>query len=169
MRRRLVGLSLTTSLLLLTVALGCGDSGRKSSSVDRREPSAADAKGGAHGHDHAQQEFHTFTEGVTALREHYEEIKAAFTQGDAAKAHEPLHHVGSVLEALPELGKTAGLSASDLEKLNQAVQDMFEAYGTIDDALHQNKEADYQAVAEQLDQSMTVIRSLDASPSAVEQ
>ena len=64
--------------------------------------------------------------------------------------------------------KTAGLSTAALEKLNQSVQQMFEAYGKIDDAIHQKKEADYPAVAEQLDQSMTAISSLLASPPPAE-
>ena len=122
--RHLLGFNVTIglSLLLLASTVGCGDSGPKPSSTPSGKPSAADTKTDEHGHAHAQQEAHTFAEGVAALQEHYEEIKAAFAQGDAAKADEPLHHVGSLLEALPELAKTAGLSTADSEKLKQAVE-----------------------------------------------
>jgi hypothetical protein len=131
-----------------------------------------DAQAEKHEHgdqdEHAEEAPHSFAEGVAALQKHYAEIKTAYTQGEAEKAHEPLHQVGSVLEALPELGQQAGLAATDLEKLKQAVEKMFEAYGNIDDAVHQKKEADYQAVAEQLDENMAAISSLLAIPPAAE-
>ena len=46
---------------------------------------------------------------------------------------------------------------------------MFDAYGKVDDAIHQSKDADYPAVAEQLNQSMTAISSLLASPPPAEE
>ncbi|MHB8973356.1 MAG: hypothetical protein ACYC3X_24615 [Pirellulaceae bacterium] len=164
--RHLLRSSVTAGLccLLWAATVGCGDTRPQSSTPPGREPSTTDTKTDEHGHAQAPSEAHTFAAGVAALHEHYEEIKAAFAQGDAAKADEPLHHVGSLLESLPELAKTAALSTVDAEKLNQSVQTMFEAYGKIDEAIHQSKEADYPAVAEQLDQSMTAIRSLPTSP-----
>jgi uncharacterized protein YukE len=173
--RRLLGFSIAAvalSFLLLASIVGCGDSRQKSSSAPARQPSAVDAQADEHEHgdhdEHAEEAPHSFAEGVAALQKHYEAIKTAYTQGEAEKAHEPLHQVGSVLEALPELGQQAGLAATDLEKLKQSVEKMFEAYGNIDDAVHQGKEADYQAVAEQVDQHMTAIRSLLATPPAGE-
>ncbi len=171
--RRFLGFSVAAaglSLLLLASTVGCGDSRQKPSSAPARQPSAVDAQADEHGdHDeHAEQAPHSFAEGVTALQKHYEEIKTAYTQGEAEKAHEPLHQVGSVLEALPELGQKAGLAATDLEKLKQSVEKIFEAYGNIDDAVHQKKEADYQAVAKQLDENMAAISSLVSSPPAAE-
>jgi hypothetical protein len=173
--RRLLGFSVAAvglSLLLLASTVGCGDSRHKPSSAPTRQPSAGDAQADEHEHgdkdEHAEQAPRSFADGVAALQKHYEEIKTAYTQGDTEKAHEPLHQVGSVLEALPELGQKAGLAAADLEKLKQSVEKMFEAYGNIDDAVHQEKEADYQAVAEQLDANMTTIHSLVASPPAAE-
>lgn len=173
--RRFLGFSVAAaglSLLLLASTVGCGDSRQKPSSAPARQPSAVDAQADEHEHgdhdEHAEQAPHSFAEGVAALQKHYEEIKTAYTQGEAEKAHEPLHQVGSVLEALPELGQKAGLAATDLEKLKQSVEKIFEAYGNIDDAVHQKKEADYQAVAKQLDENMAAISSLVSSPPAAE-
>lgn len=173
--RRLLGFrvaAVALSFLLLASIVGCGDSRQKPSSKPTRQPSAVDAQAEKHEHgdqdEHAEEAPHSFAEGVAALQKHYAEIKTAYTQGEAEKAHEPLHQVGSVLEALPELGQQAGLAATDLEKLKQAVEKMFEAYGNIDDAVHQKKEADYQAVAEQLDENMAAISSLLAIPPAAE-
>lgn len=168
--RHLLELSVTIGLsfLLMASTVGCGDTRQKSSSKPHGKPSAADTKTDEHGHELAQSEARTFAEGVAAIQEHYEEIKAAFAQGDTVKADEPLHHVGNALGALPELAKTTGLSTADLEKLNQSVTKMFDAYGKVDDAIHQSKPADYPAVAEQLDQSMTAISALLASPPPAE-
>jgi hypothetical protein len=37
---------------------------------------------------------------------------------------------------------------------------MFVAYGTIDDAIHEGKSADYEAVATQLDENMAAIAAV---------
>ncbi len=119
------------------------------------------------GHDHDEHALPTtFAEGVSELKEHYQEIKTAFAQADAKKAveeaHDPLHHVGEILEALPELAKKADLSAEQLETISKSVGTMFDSYGNIDDAVHDEKSPDYAAVAEKLDEAMAAIEGVSS-------
>ena len=105
-----------------------------------------------HDHDHASPE--DFSAGVATLRGHYQTIRDAFGENDLDKAHGPLHEVGHVLEGLPGLATKAGLPEADVAKAQAAVTAMFEAYGKIDQAIHEGEEADYEAVREKLDQGM---------------
>jgi hypothetical protein len=97
---------------------------------------------------------------VAALRSHHDAIRDGFQSGSPEQAHDPLHEVGHVLEALPELAADADLSASDIEALQSAVDQMFAGYGAVDDAMHSGEEPDYDAVAEQLEESLKAIEQL---------
>jgi hypothetical protein len=172
---------LCLSLIVLWTAGGCGKSTTKAPpAADNKTPADdhdhdhgdaegehdhGDAKdehahGDADAHEHGAAELHTLAEGIASLEKHYQQIKDAFAQNDAEKAHDPMHGVGLVLEALPELGKAAGLSADDATNLQQAVDKLMEAYGSVDEAMHEGKTPDYQAVAETIDQQMAVLRGL---------
>jgi hypothetical protein len=69
-------------------------------------------------------------------------------------AHDPLHEVGPLLENLPKLAGQAGLNAEDLATAKAAITAMFEAYGQLDQAIHGDKEVDYESVRDKLDQGM---------------
>ena len=107
-----------------------------------------------------------FASGVTELKEHYQEIKVAFAQDDLEKAsqqaHAPLHGIGRLLEALPDLAKKANLPPEDSETVKKSVDTLFQAYGSVDDALHVGKEPDYKAVADQIDDAMAGIEAVQA-------
>ena len=171
--------ALCLSLIVVWTASGCGksttkavpaadsqapaddhDHGDAEGAHDHGDAKVADNHDDADAHAHETTELHTLAEGIAALEQNYQQIKDAFAQNDAEKAHDPMHSVGYVLDALPELGKTAGLTADDATKLQQAVDKLMEAYGSVDDAMHDQKTPDYTAVAEQIDQQMTVIRAL---------
>ncbi len=79
-----------------------------------------------------------------------------------ANAHDPLHHVGALLEALPALGRTAGLSAEQRATLHQSVDQLLAAYGQLDEALHGGKKPDYDAVAARLDAAIAALEGLAA-------
>lgn len=180
---RFSGLCVTLCLSLIAIwtASGCGKTNTKPApTADRKAPvddpdhahgdaedahDHSDATGAgdqsaADSHAHSGAELHTLAEGIAALEQNYQQIKDAFAKNDAEKAHDPMHRVGNVLDALPELGKTAGLTADDATKLQQAVDKLMEAYGSVDEAMHEEKAPDYAAVAEQIDQQMAVLRAL---------
>lgn len=156
-------ISIGLCLSLAFCVAGCREARQTLPAASDPKPASADTQADedAHaGHEHAAALPRDLSSGIAALKDHYEAIKAAFEQGDTEKAHEPLHDVGGVLEALPELAKAAGLAGADAEKLTQSVDKMFEAYGTIDAALHDGKPADYKAVAGVLDENMAAISSV---------
>jgi hypothetical protein len=151
-------------VLALTLA-GCTES---ATAPTAGKPGPAAGAAGPQ-HDHAADHDHDHAlpadlpAGIAALKEHHQEIKAAFAAGDAEKAHDPLHHVGELLEALPELGRTAGLSAEQLATLTKSVDQMLAAYGQVDEAMHAGTAPDYDAVAAELDAALAAIEGLAAS------
>jgi hypothetical protein len=109
-----------------------------------------------------------FASTVAELRPLYETIRDAFQAGDKDKAHEPLHQIGHLLEALPESASMAGFGDQELATAKSASAAMFKAYGEIDEAMHAGKEPDYGSVAETLDTAMAELSALIESPAAAE-
>lgn len=118
----------------------------------QKEPVQPAASGTVDEHDQPAD----YAAAVAALQGHYEKIKVAFESGSPDDAHEPLHEIGHVLEAIPDLA-TAELAADQAEKVNQAKAELFEAYGQVDDAMHKGETPDYAAVAEKIDTNIAVI------------
>lgn len=156
----------------VAVALsGCGTAGtdtdpsRPQAGADDHDHTGHDHGEGEHaehaehgeehaGDDHMQSTPTDFAAGVGALRQRYEAIRDAFQADDVEKAHEPLHEVGGLLDALPKLVDQSELSDSDKATAKAAVTAMFDAYGQIDGAIHDGKAPDYDAVAADLDKAM---------------
>ena len=157
--RHWVGYSLVT--LLSIALLGCGPAGDKAPGAN--EAASHDHDNGDHDHgDHkdAPSGPQDFPAGVATLRENYEAIRDAFQANDTEKAHQPLHGVGATLEALPELAGKAALGETELASVKSAVAAMFDAYGTIDGAMHEGKQPDYAAVADKLDKGMADLQAV---------
>jgi simple sugar transport system substrate-binding protein len=156
-----VACGVTVSLAMATA--GCRDSSPPAAAKGNK-PAAAHV----HADEHAEHEAARpgdLASGIVALKKDYQAIKDAFAKGDTEQAHEPLHDVGNVLEALPQLGKSAHVPAADSAKLSAAADKMFAAYGRIDGALHAGKPADYSAVAKELDEGMAAIETLQSPAS----
>ncbi len=156
-------------LLALAVMLaGCTDSASKPP-TGKSAPAAAPA---GHQHDHEHGDGHEHDQdpampadlpaGIAALKAHRQEIKAALAEGSVEKAHDPLHHVGELLEALPALGRTAGLTAEQLATLQQSVDQLLTAFGQMDEDLHDGKAPDYDKTAAQIDAAIAALEGLAA-------
>jgi hypothetical protein len=143
------------TIVVAASLVGCAPESDSSSS---QSPSSGAATGqeDADGHDHPE----TFTEAVSALRSHHDAIRDGFQSGSPEEAHDPLHEVGHVMEGMPKLAADAGMAASDLESLKSCLEQLFEAYGTVDDAMHTGQEPDYEAVAQQLEDNVSAIEQL---------
>ncbi len=159
--------AISLGLLVAVFAVGCNGPAAE------KKPSADAARSESHDHgDHAQHagEEHaqpkTFAEGVSLLKEHYVEIKQAFDQTDTEKAvelaHEPMHGIGDILEALPELAKQANLTPEDLQTVKQSVDAMMECYGSVDGAVHDGKEPGYKDVAAKIDEALAALEAVQA-------
>ena len=125
---------------------GSGDRADQSGTVSNQD--------GDHDHDHDHPAPEGFAAEVAVLRGHFETIRDALGENDVSTAHDPLHEVGHLLENLPKLADQAGLNAEDLATAKAAITAMFEAYGQIDQAIHGDKDVDYESVREKLDQGM---------------
>ena len=146
-------LVISAGLLVVAGLAGCNDTRQGG----RPAPDEAN-------HQHASEAGHatpeSFAARVAELKECHEQIKDAFEKNDTEKAHAPLHEVGNLLEALPGLAKAAKLADNDLKTVATAVDQMFAAYGSVDDAVHHGKEPDYKAVASQLDEDMAALEAV---------
>jgi hypothetical protein len=163
------GVVICLSLLVAVLMAGCDRSAAE------KKPQAGQTQGKSEKHaDHANHagDEHprpvNFAAGVRELKEHYLEIKKAFEQADMEKAieqaHEPLHAVGDILEALPDLAKQSNLPPEELQTVKKSVDALFEGYGSVDDALHEGKEPNYQAVAANIDQAMAAMEAVHTPP-----
>jgi hypothetical protein len=135
---------------LTVFQVGCGSPSAEPTDTPTASEQPADD------HDDAPE---SYAEAVTLLKEHYSVIKNAFESGNDNEAHEPLHHVGHVLESIPDLAESAQLSSEQIEQVQQAVDEMFAAYGEVDKAMHANEEPDYAAVSETLDTHMSTLEA----------
>jgi hypothetical protein len=142
--------------LIWAVSLpGCGGSTEKpvaEADVEHHEHASPE-----HAHAHAAPA--DFAAGVATLKEEFEAIKAAFAAGKTQDAHDPLHEVAHLLEALPDLAKAAPLEADQAQIVQDAITKMFDAYMEIDGAMHEGAEPDYQAVAGTLDECMATLEA----------
>jgi hypothetical protein len=134
---------------------GCG-SGQEKDSASTPKP-VQEQHDDDHDHDHDHGLPETFAAGVQMLKEHHQEIKTAFESGNDDHAHEPLHCIGELLENLPQLAKSAGIADDQVKVVQDAVDKMFEAYGNVDAAMHNDEKADYASVSNTLDESLAVL------------
>lgn len=134
--------------------IGCGDAGPSTE---------AEAKG--HGHDHDHDHGHrpeTLHAAVAELTEMRDVIRDAIVDGDPHDAHGPLHEVGDLLEAIPDIAAETDLPKEEWDAVNAANEELFAAFGAIDKAFHTkdgDKQAAYGGVSEKLDEALEAIRS----------
>lgn len=169
--------TLAALMALVPISLtGCSeaDKGTPVTPPAGSTPAASGAHDHDHGHDHAHDHDHghaddhdhghavpeDFPAAVAALKGQYQQIKQALEQGDVATAHDPLHEIGHLLEALPKLAQQGALSEADVAALVEAVNKMFEGYGALDHAIHEGETPDYAAVSGGLDECMQKIENL---------
>lgn len=123
---------------------------------------------GAHaGHDHGHDHEHghrpdSLHEAVEQLAGIEIAISEAITSGDVDAAHGPLHEVGELLQAIPEVAAETDLPKEEWEAVKAATDRLFGAYAVIDKAFHVkdgDKQAAYEQVASELTEALEEIRS----------
>ncbi len=152
---RIVRLSLILAVALCTAPLpGCG------TAEDGPEGHSHD-----HGHDHDHEHAHrpdSLHEAVAELEDLSEAIQAAIVDGDPEDAHDPLHEIGHLLEAIPDVAAETDLPESEWDAVKAASERLFEAFGDIDKAYHVedgDKKAAYEEVSDVLEEAIEEIRS----------
>ncbi len=121
------------------------------------KPDASNAGAKDHDHDHGTLAVGNFAESLGTLTKFYGQIKTAFEADKPDDAHDALHDIGHVLEAL-EL-QTADLPAEKQEAAKQAVKDLFEGYTLLDEGMHGKKETKYSEVSSKLEAAVKTLES----------
>ncbi|MFO0999370.1 MAG: hypothetical protein U0936_03460 [Planctomycetaceae bacterium] len=156
--------SRTSNLVLLSLMVlfaGCNDD------VAQQD---ANAGGGHAEHDHAHGHGHaptTSAEGLTELTSLRNTIRDAFAANDMDKAHDPLHEVGDVLLAIPELAKTENVDSEKLASIQKAVDTLMDAFGRVDKTMHGQEGSTYAEESATIDAAVVELESLlnsSASP-----
>jgi len=137
---------------LVTPLVGCGGATSETSAE-------AHDHGHDHEHDHRPESLHAAVAELTEMRDR---VRDAILDGDPNDAHDPLHDVGELLEAIPDIAAETDLPKEEWDAVNTANDELFDAFGAIDKAFHTkdgDKKAAYEGVAEQLDGAIEAIRS----------
>jgi len=98
-----------------------------------------------HGHNH--DHFGTpksLPAAIEELEEMWKQIRTAMDKDDPKSAHEPLHQVGPLIKAMPDLAADTDLSESEWKNIKKLADQLVEAFGDIDSAFHK-KDGDKQA------------------------
>lgn len=141
-------------LISVTTLIGCGDSANKDKD-DKKTSGKADD----HDHDHDAPE--SYAAAVKEIKEMRDAVAKAEEGGNLADAHDPLHEVGHVLEAVESLAKKEALDATQLEGVKKAVDDLYDGFGAVDAKLH-NDEKNAKTFAEVKDKIDGAISTLES-------
>jgi len=148
-------------LLIVPMSLmfnaGCEDSASKDSLTMSEEH----GHGHDHGHDHGPATLKDAIAELTTLRD---TMRDAFAKNDLDAAHDPLHEVGHVLEAIPELAKKENVSAESQTAIETAASTLMDAFGAVDKTMHGQEGSSYSDESEKIDAAMASL--VDASEPA---
>jgi hypothetical protein len=120
-----------------------------------------------HGHDHDHEHEHSdrpksLKAAITKLKSLRDQIGAAMDKNDPDAAHEPLHDVGKLLEAMPELAADTDLPESEWQEIKQEADRLFKAFGDVDSSFHKedgDHQAAYKAVKSIIDEGVTKLEA----------
>lgn len=142
----------------LALAVGCQPSDNSVS--DGAGNNAQQSSGRPDTHDHAAepQVPTNFNEGLQLLNEQHAVIKAAFEAERPEDAHDALHDVGQVLEALPALASSNPKISSSLDSIKQSVEQLFDQFGLLDETLHGGEEVDFEDVNHQIEKALLSLK-----------
>ncbi|MEM9352310.1 MAG: hypothetical protein AAGA92_04800 [Planctomycetota bacterium] len=142
-----------TSVCLASLA-GCGTSGESDSEHSHGHEHDHD-----HGHSHRPESLH---EAVAELESLSEAIRTAIVDGDPKDAHDPLHEIGYLLEAIPDVAAETDLPEEEWNAVKAASEQLFDAFAEIDKTYHVedgDKQAVYEDVSAGVDEAIEEIRS----------
>ena len=104
----------------------------------------------------------TLDEAVKQLVALDQTIRTAFAEGDADTAHGPLHEVGHLLENIATLAKSDA-KESEQKPIQDAVDKLFELYGTVDQTMHGKEGRTYDEVSAEIDDALKTLTNQAAS------
>lgn len=141
---------------LLTMPIGCNSNARSPSQSGSQLAANPSEQGDEH-----EPEPANLAEGLEQLSEHCQEIKAAFEKDAPEDAHNALHEVGHLLEALPSLAEKSGkLATAEIDTLRQQVEVLFDAFGTLDETLHGGEAVVYSEIDSKIQTAMSALKEI---------
>lgn len=148
--------------VVVVAAAGCGEPATPPPPGPR--PAAVRPADHDHDHDHAaagheHQHPESLAEAVTELKALVEKVRTALAAGDKDKADGPVHAVGHLLEDMQGLVGKAKLPAEREAAVKQALEQIFDAFDTLDTAIHgDGKEAvEFAPVEETITKALGVL------------
>ncbi len=145
---------------VLCVSLTCSNLGCQPA-TDTGKQQSGHGHGHDHDHDHSDRPKNLQT-AIAELTEMANAIRTAMEEDDPKSAHEPLHKVGSLLKAMPDLAADTDLPESDWDAIKAEVDRLFDAFGDIDSAFHKkdgDKQAAYDAAKSTVDEGMAALEA----------
>ena len=140
----------SSSLVLgfsLLVGGGCSESSKP---VD---PGNSDK----HVHSHEDHSPESMKDAVTELKAMRDTIREAFAKNDQDGAHDPLHEVGHVLEAIPELAKKEKVTTENQAAIEKAVNSLMDAFGRVDKTMHGQEGSTYSEESATIDATLAAL------------
>lgn len=145
-------LSLVPSLALL-VGSGCDESTNTNTDTDTTATSGEHA----HVHDEHKHGPESLKGAIAELDSMRNTIRDAFAKNDQDGAHGPLHEVGHVLEAIPELAKKEKVSADNQAAIEKAVNSLMDAFGRVDKTMHGQEGSTYKEESATIDATLQIL------------
>lgn len=161
MNREAKPLGVACLLTLLSVFLGCNPETESSNHDDEH--------GHHHHHDHSGRP-ETLHEAITELVVIRDNIRTSMENDDPDSAHDPLHHVAVVLQAMPELAADTDLPESEWNSINEQVDRLLDAFEELDLAFHDDSDpqAAYESASSAIDEGVAAMQAklplLEAEP-----
>jgi hypothetical protein len=143
---------------VVSVQTGCTKADTATETTAGQSGDHADDGHDHDGHDHANMNFGA---AIAELEELTGTISQSMAKDDADAAHDPLHEVGDLLEALPELAKKEGLSKDDQKSVNGAVAKLMDAYGSVDAIMHGEEGKSWDDVKGDIDEATKTLTAFE--------
>ena len=135
-----------TCLLLVVFTLGCGKTEPpKAAATDHDDVAIteADVKMPAN-----------YADALPQIQGYRDTIRQAIEAGTPSKAHRSLDELDIVLNKLPAIAKASGIPKEQWETVNATAQELRNSFNQLHSAIDANREPDYKAVAEPIDQAI---------------
>ena len=134
---------LTTACCLGVLVLAAGCQPVAETAEKEGEHGHGHEHGHEHDHDHADRP-QSLGQAIVELKELSDSFCSAMDEDDTEAAHDPLHHLGKLLAAMPELAADTDLPEDQWKQVKEDIDQLFETFGEIDSNFHK-KDGDKQA------------------------
>ena len=133
----------------LLVGSGCTESSKTETAASSAEH--------VHSHDDHDHGPESLKDAINELKSMRDTIRDAFAKNDQDAAHDPLHEVGHVLVAIPELAKKEKVSAENQASIEKAVNSLMDAFGRVDKTMHGQEGSKYNEESATIDATLVTL------------